>query len=346
MKKINRIAIVVDQSGSMRSLQGVVSEKTNKLLSDIRARTDQDNRAVVYAFSDSVSGPFENYPEMFLDQNTALLDAVGKAIEDLSVPLQVPGSFPWDRPDIANLVIVLTDGEENCSRRYASNKTGSATIGWRWGAHGSLKSLPDLISQKQAEGNWTFAFQLPPGKADAFSRNFGMPRENCTEWEATKKGLEETAAKTQNAFAGYSVLRSQGGTQSKSFYVSPDLSKVKPKDLKSLDDMTSRFAQFRVDKENNIKDFVEHRTKKKYIPGTAFYALTKSEKISANKQVALIPKNEKTVYGGQQARDLIGLKPFIDARVSPGNHGAYDIYVQSNSSNRLLVRGTKVLVLK
>lgn len=346
MKKINRIAIVVDQSGSMRSLQGVVREKTNKLLSDIRARTDQDNRAVVYAFSDSVSGPFENYPEMFLNQNTALLDAVGKAIEDLSVPLQIPGNFPWDRPDIANLVIVLTDGEENCSRRYASDKTGSATIGWRWGSRGSFKSLPDLISQKQAEGNWTFAFQLPPGKADAFSRNFGMPRENCTEWEATKKGFEETAAKTQNAFAGYSVLRSQGGTQSKSFYVSPDLSKVKPKDLKLLDDMTSRFAQFRVDKESDIKAFVELRTKKPYIPGTAFFQLSKPEKVQATKQVALIEKGKKAVLGGQQARDLIGLKPFTDAKVIPGNHANFDVFVQSTSSNRKLVRGSKLLVLK
>ena len=29
-----------------------------------------------------------------------------------------------------------------------------------------------------------------------------------------------------------------------------------------------------------------------------------------------------------------------------GNHGNYDIFIQSNSANRKLVRGTKVLVIK
>lgn len=344
-KVINRIAIVVDQSGSMMNLQSLVAQKTNKLLSDIRKRTDQDNRAAVYVFSDTVIGPMENYPDTFQGGQTALLDAVGKAIEDLSAQ---PGGngFPWEKADIANLVIVLTDGRENASRSYGADKTGAAN-GWIWNSYGlSYKSLPDLIARKQAEGNWTFAFQLPPGNADAFSRKFGIPRENCTEWEATKKGYEETSARTESAFSKYSILREQGGTQSKSFYVTPDLSKVKQKDLKALDNLTQRFAQFRVDAEVDIKSFVEQRTKKPYIPGTAFFQLSKPEKVQANKQVALIEKGGKTVLGGQQARDLIGLKPFQDAKVVPGNHANFDIFLQSNSSNRKLVRGSKLLVLK
>lgn len=339
--KITRVALIIDQSDSMRPLRSTVELKVNDLVEKIRAHQVKDHTYQVglYVFSETVLGPMEKYPSTFMGQKTALLDAVGQAVEDLSTQKPARKIFPWEQEDSAFLVIVLTDGEENSSKFYA----GPETFGnWR----APRKSIVDLLKKKQAEGNWTFAFQLPPGKADYFSRTFGIPRENCTEWEGTKKGFEETSVRTEQSFAAYSAVRAAGGTKSTSFYVAPDLSKVKAKDLKQLDDMTSRFAQFRVDKESDIKAFVELRTKKPYIPGTAFFQLTKPEKVQATKQIALIGHGEKTVLGGQQARDLIGLKPFVDAKVTPGNHGNYDIFIQSNSANRKLVRGTKVLVIK
>lgn len=336
---VNRVAIVVDQSQSMSGIRYDVERRTNELLRDIRARKDQQNVASVYVFSEDVLGPMENYPSTFLGQNTALLDAVGKAIEDLSA---------YDsKLDVANLVIVLTDGEENRSRFYEGKKTYQ--FGARnWDGFSSKKSLPDLIQKKQAEGNWTFAFQLPPGKADAFSREFGIPRNNCSEWEGTKQGFEETSIRTQSSFATYSAVRAAGQTQSRSFYepVTPDLSKVKVKDLKQLDNLTARFAQHTVAKESSIKEFVESKTKQPYVPGTAYFQLSKPEKVQYTKQIALVPIGKKSVFGGEKARDLIGLSKFKDAKVSPGNHGDYEIYVQSNSTNRILVRGSKVLILK
>ena len=71
----------------------------------------------------------------------------------------------------------------------------------------------------------------------------------------------------------------------------------------------------------------------------------KREKIQGHKKLLLIKKGEKTVWGGDGVRDLLGL-PDVDMFVEPGNHGDYDIFVLSTSVNRKLVRGTTVLLDK
>lgn len=335
MPKTNLIALVIDQSSSMSHLRQDLKERTNKLIADIRARKDQDNRVGVYVFSDTVEGPMKEYPSTFKNGNTALLDAVGMAIDGLSS--HTLKAFPWEKEsDVAKLVIVLTDGEENCSVRYGN----------RWDSRGRAE-FKALLAQKQAEGDWTFAFQLPFGKADSFSREFGVPRENCTEWEATHRDFERTSGHTLNSMSAFYSSRLAGEKSVRSFYsATTDLSGVKPIDLKQLDNLTSRFAVHSVEKEEEIKPFVERKTKKDYIPGTAFFQLTKPEKIQASKQVALIGKGKKSVLGGPLARKLVGLVDFADGKVTPGNHANFDVFVQSTSSNRKLVRGSKLLVLK
>jgi hypothetical protein len=42
---------------------------------------------------------------------------------------------------------------------------------------------------------------------------------------------------------------------------------------------------------------------------------------------------------------MIGLPANADAKVEPGNHANYDIFVQSTSVNRKLPRGTKLIVV-
>lgn len=330
--KTNLIALVIDQSSSMAHLKSDLRERTNKLIADIKARKDQDNRVGVYVFSDGVSGPLKDYPDNFKGGNTALLDAVGMAIDGLSS--HTLKAFPWEKEaDIAKLVIVLTDGEENQSIRFSGDR--------------GRREFRDLIASKQAEGDWTFAFQLPSGWADNFSRTYGIPRDNCTEWEATRKDFERTSGHTIHSMSSFYSSRNAGLRSVKTFYsATTDLSGVKPLDLKQLDNLTSRFAVHTVAKEEEIKPFVETKTKKQYIPGTAFFQLTKPETVHGSKQVALIEKGKKTILGGPNARKLLGLVDHADGKITPGNHSNFDVFVQSTSSNRKLVRGSKVLVLK
>jgi len=98
-------------------------------------------------------------------------------------------------------------------------------------------------------------------------------------------------------------------------------------------------------KEEVIKDFVEKKTRRPYVIGTAYYQLMKTEKVQAGKGVILVEKGKPQVWAGQAARAMIGLPAGSDAKVEPGNHANYDIYVQSTSVNRKLPRGTKLIVV-
>jgi hypothetical protein len=49
------------------------------------------------------------------------------------------------------------------------------------------------------------------------------------------------------------------------------------------------------------------------------------------------------VYGGDQARDLLGLPRGQSIKLVPGRSGDYEVYVQSTSINRRLIPGTQVL---
>lgn len=185
------------------------------------------------------------------------------------------------------------------------------------------------------------------GYADKFSRTHGIPRENCTEWEATKQGFEKTTINTSNALDNYYSARLSGQRSVQTFYkATTDLSDLSKADLKKLSNLTARFDQYTVPREVDIQSFVEQQTGQTYLPGTAYFQLTKPEKIQAQKAVCLIEKGKKTVLGGPEARRVIGLMDYADGKVTPGNHGNWDIFVQSTSSNRKLVRGTKLLVMK
>ncbi len=54
-------------------------------------------------------------------------------------------------------------------------------------------------------------------------------------------------------------------------------------------------------------------------------------------------KGKKAIWGGKEARHLIGLPDDKDAKVTAGNMSNYDIFIQSTSVNRILVRGTKLI---
>ena len=93
-----------------------------------------------------------------------------------------------------------------------------------------------------------------------------------------------------------------------------------------------------------IQEFVTSKTGR-YNKGDAFYQLTKAESaVQDYKQIAIRDKTNGHIYAGSQARTLLGFPEYGNIRVAPGDHGNYDIFIQSTSVNRKLVGGTKVIV--
>jgi von Willebrand factor type A domain-containing protein len=334
MKQTTHVAIVVDSSGSMQHLRRNVVDSLNQQLDTLKQKSaefNQDTRVSLYTFSyqsDIKRHRFEDDPRSIREWteqeynprgNTALVSAVRRAIGDLS---KLPDA---EDKNSAFLVITITDGQENDS--YYDDKL----------------FVPREMKRLNGTDRWTFVFAGPHGSRRELETFFGAFAGNVTEWETTTKGLSAYTGQTIGALSGYMATRSQGITMTKSFF-QPDLSTVDSKQVrKSLDDLTHNFKRLPVKKECDIKPFVEEATKRPYAVGTAFYELTKKEKVQRQKDLLLLERSNNKIFGGP-TRQFIGLPNDDLVVVDPGNHGDWRIFVQSTSTNRKLVRGTDLLV--
>ena len=327
------VAIVLDRSGSMDVIKRETVVAFNSIIGSVRERVTalgQESAVTFVTFANTARLEFFNADVKTLkplverdyrpDGMTALFDGVKLAVTTLQ---NAPDA---GLPDTSFLVLVVTDGDENNSKC-------------------SPFEIQRLLKETQATDRWSHAFQLPPGTSRAFAAKYGIPLDNVREWEATKKGVQEAVAATNVGINNYFVARSQGKRAVQSFYVQTDLSKVSPQQMKQqLADLSQRFKRFNVDQEAPVREFVVKHTGHDYVIGSAYYMLMKTEKVQPQKQVLIMEKGGAAVWGGPEARDLIGLPRGTEAKVVPGNHSSYDIYVQSTSVNRKLPRGTKVLV--
>lgn len=332
LPKRTLVAILLDSSSSMYRLKKEAISSFNSMLNTIKVRSAEENQETLLAlltFADSVRVVVQptdvsrvkaitdaNYEP---HGNTAMFDCVGKAVKLLSQEST--------RADDSFLILCITDGEENASLAY--NK----------------RTINQLIQEMEATDRWTFAFQVPKGYGPALVRGFNISPDNVREWETSARGLEEAAIQSNTGLSNYFTARTAGQGSTKKFYMTTDLSQVSTATVaRTLQDLSHEFKLLEVRAEAKIKEFVEEKMQRPYKTGTAFYLLMKSEKIQPQKEVLLMEKGKSAVYGGAHARELIGLPHGQHANVKPGNHSNYDIFVQSTSTNRILPRGTKVLV--
>lgn len=343
----NYIAVVLDKSYSIQTygLEEKLRQAYNELVDTIKKNAEESGQETVFSlfqFYGAVDHTVVDVPASKIEHlnsrtyradgsATALLDAVGAAI-----------SYLKSRPDakdenVSHLVVTLTDGEENASQTYRPDNI--------YGQDKRCTKLSNLITECQYAGNWTLTFQLPHGFKDKFAKGYGIPADNIREWAQTDLGVKETFERTSSGVTQYFNSRASGQSRVQSFYCTTDLSKVSVRDIKKkLDDISNKFKSFVVDKEVDIKEFVEAKTKRAYVVGAAYYTLMKTEEIQPQKQVLIRQKGHLAVWGGDEARKLIGLPQGIKAKVTPGNHSEFDVFVQSTSVNRKLPRGTQVLV--
>ena len=121
---------------------------------------------------------------------------------------------------------------------------------------------------------------------------------------------------------------------------------VRPGDVrKNLGDITKQLEIWDVKNAGSeIRTFCEwYRGDGQYLKGAAFYELTKPETVQDYKKIIVHDKVSGRYYGGVEGRNLLGLPGFGSVRLKPGDHGQYDVYVQSTSVNRKLVKGTKLV---
>lgn len=192
-----KVAIVVDESGSMQSFSKDVVEQTNIQIGLVPRK----DTVAIFKFNTTVVGPYSEFPGYHPSGGTALWDAVDQAILHVD-----DGKTPA-------LVIVLTDGEENSSRKTSS-----------W-------ALSQKINALQRSDRFTFAFMVPTGYKNRLVYNLGVHPGNVTEWEQTQEDYRRVSHDTMMATTSYFSERAAGKTATASFYT--DLSTVKPQDVVS-----------------------------------------------------------------------------------------------------------------
>lgn len=333
-QQATHLVIAIDSSGSMSSFSRQVVDRFNEQISALRDQAEKLNQLVVVStltFGGEIKTLFEHIPidriprlqyhDFDASGGTPLFDAANRAIDIL---------LKYDGREVANLVTILTDGEENQSG---------------WDAVGQFSRN---VQKLQATDRWTFGFSVPRGHSKRTLVNqYGIPEGNIQEWEVSTVGFEKVSHVSNVSYRDYLVNRSQGVMRSTSLYnvdVNPQAA-VKAKT--TLKDVKGDFYHFPVTTQSNkvLQDFVESQGLT-FRKGSSFYQLTKTELVQSHKEVLLKELATGKVYGGADARGILGLPKGIDAKVRPADHSDWEIFVQSTSNNRKLATGTTLLYLR
>ncbi len=329
---INHVVFVLDESFSMQKHTAEVIRVFDAQIAHLARRSkelDQETRVSVYTFADTVRCLVYDKDVLRLpslaahykpDGNTALIKGVLQSIEDLAKTATLYG-------DHAFLIYAVTDGEENRNRDLAGHLAGK------------IKGLPE---------NWTFAMFVPNATGVHEAKKLGFSAGNISVWNAdSKAGISESGEVMQRSTDTFMRARSTGVRGTKNLF-DLDVSKVSTAAVRSsLTELSPRdYSVFPVSRKVAIKDFVESWTKPEpYRIGSAYYPLTKPESVQYHKQICIQNKQTGKVYGGSNARQMLGL-PDHEVKVTPASHPDWNVFVQSTSTNRNLVPGTNLLVMK
>ena len=146
------IVMILDRSGSMAGRESDVIGGFNSFVSSCRDAGIANCSVTYVRFDDDIervfTEPLANVPEMTSAlyaprAGTALLDAVGQTVSPMP-----------NEPDDRYIVVTFTDGEENSSHEWTKEKVAA------------------LLHEREALGNWTFAFF--GADIDAWSEAGGM----------------------------------------------------------------------------------------------------------------------------------------------------------------------------
>ncbi|KOU25348.1 hypothetical protein ADK52_11980 [Streptomyces sp. WM6372] len=338
---INHVALVLDASSSMSHLSRKVVEVADQQIAYLARRSqelDQETRVTVYVFADKVECVIYDKDVLRMPSlkqlyraggMTALLAATLKSQRELAQTAQLYGDHSF-------LTFVLTDGQENASHRCpdAPSRTPRDLV----------RAVATMIETQQ--DNWTLAVLVPDQMGKREAMQCGFPKDNIAIWDATStQGLEEAGQVILKATENFMMGRTKGIRGSKAVFSTG--AEVVNKETIAAAGLTpvdpSQYQLVSVARDAAIREWVIE-CGQSYRTGCAFYQLSKSEKIQARKQIAVLEKKTDQVYTGPEARALLGL-PDAEVRVKPDHNDDFTIFVQSTSVNRKLVPNTRLLVM-
>jgi hypothetical protein len=327
---ITHLYLLVDASGSMQKHRNSVrqvldsqiehwSERARTLKQTVRLSVYFFNKRVECVVYDADISTVLGLSNLYNPTGeTAFIDANIEAIKN---GLEIPEKYG----DHSHLLICLTDGENNVNnhKRNILRET--------------ISKLPE---------NWTVSALVPNSNGVHECKYFGYPANNIQIWDcSSNEGFDEMAQTMYTATDTYLMARSSG-LRSTSNLFNLDASKISKTEVKKKLDVLQPFEYelLTVNKESYIKDFIES-WKLPFRKGANYYQISKPETIQSFKNIIIQDKINGKLYTGVQARKMLNL-PNFNIKVKPSDCGQYNLFIQSSSSNRRLVKGTQLIILK
>lgn len=180
MKDYTHICIVLDASGSMGDIEDDTKGSFNSF---IKAQKAAEGKTVldIYQFSGEVRRIVEHVDLASFSDDlmarytcsgcTALNDAVCTAIDTLGQ--EFAAMKEEDRPENV-LMVIITDGFENASRKFSSS------------------DVKERIRHQREKYNWEFQYLAANQDAFATGSAMGIAADNCAAFAATPTGMRRT----------------------------------------------------------------------------------------------------------------------------------------------------------
>lgn len=154
MEEQKNIIIIIDESGSMRTLGDEPIQSINSFIKDQQKLLSNTSNLSLYKFNDKVTklidkqnlNSFKEFTEFEPEGMTALYDAIGHSINDNKHSKDVS-------------CIIVTDGMDNMSQSF------------------DKKTIKKLINKITLEQNWNFTYL--GANQDAFKEGSGIGIKTC-----------------------------------------------------------------------------------------------------------------------------------------------------------------------
>ena len=195
---LTEIVCIVDRSGSMSSVREDAVAGFNSFLGDQKKQPGDANITLVL-FNDGYEVVHDGRPiagvDPLNDQTyvpdgcTALLDAVGRSIDDVGKRL---AATPEDERPGKVIVAILTDGLENASTDYTRER------------------VFEMISHQHETYSWEFIFLAANQDAIAEGGKIGIKSDNSMNFAASGEGTKEACLCMSDAVMGFRTTGKTG----------------------------------------------------------------------------------------------------------------------------------------